>query len=115
MTPTTPPQISRPSITEWGKPQANWYGFYREHQMRFAWAAEVNAGFGFGPNVLVHYLDGDQEQERVYGNVVQPVDAAWLADMKARLKSPRDGLDPVSSAHLALATAVDIRRNLLWP
>jgi hypothetical protein len=65
---------------------------YREHQMRFAWAAEVNTGLGFGPNVLVHYLDGNQEQERVYGNVVQPVDETWLSEMKARLKGLEDAL-----------------------
>lgn len=53
--------------------------------MRFARAVEVNSGIGFGPNVLVHYLDGDQEQEKLYGNIIQPVDATWLQTMKTRM------------------------------
>lgn len=100
MTPTTPLKFSGHQLRN-GATAGQLVRVYREHQMRFAWAAEVNAGFGFGPNVLVHYLDGDQEQERVYGNVVQPVDAAWLADMKARLK--------------ALETALTLYQAPTWP
>lgn len=58
---------------------------YQNYQMRFAWAVEVDSGIGFGPNVLVHYLDGEQEQEKLYGNIIQPVHAAWLQTMKTRM------------------------------
>lgn len=88
-TPQTPARSqSRPSPRQRlrnGAAEGALVRVYREHQMRFARAVEVNSGIGFGPNVLVHYLDGDQEQEKLYGNIVQPVDARWLETLKFRI------------------------------
>jgi len=85
---------------------------YREHQMRFARAVEVNSGIGFGPNVLVHYLDGDQEQEKLYGNIIQPVDATWLQTMKTRMAGLEREFSTQATAEPVKGQRVNPRRRL---
>lgn len=59
---------------------------YRDHQMRFGRVLHL-AGFGLPsiPNVTVEYLDGDKEEGKIFGHVVQPVTQDWIQDLESRM------------------------------
>ncbi|NEQ29540.1 MAG: hypothetical protein F6K04_00855 [Leptolyngbya sp. SIO4C5] len=69
---------------------------YREHEMRFARVLHVVSRPGIGPNVTVQYLDELEggNQEKVFGNIVQPVTRGWLEDMKDRFEDIKDIFEP---------------------
>lgn len=67
---------------------------YREHRLRFAKVLHVISRPGIRANVTVQYLDFDQEEAKVFGNVVQPVTAGWIHDMKERFEDVRDVFNP---------------------
>jgi hypothetical protein len=85
---------------------------YQDHQMRFAWAIEVDSGIGFGPNVLVHYLDEEEEQEKLYGNIIQPVHAAWLQTLKTRMAGLESELSNQVSQESAKGKRINPRKRL---
>lgn len=59
---------------------------YREHQMRFGRVLRVNRPMlPTSSNVAIEYLDGDREEDRVMGSIVQPVTKDWVQDLEARL------------------------------
>jgi hypothetical protein len=59
---------------------------YRDHQMRFGRVLRLaRVGLPSMPNVTVEYLDGDQEEAKIFGNVVQPVTQDWVQDLEARM------------------------------
>jgi hypothetical protein len=85
---------------------------YQDHQMRFAWAVEVDSGIGFGPNVLVQYLDDEQDQEKLYGNIIQPVHATWLQTLKTRMAGLESELSNQTSQESAKGKRVTPQKRL---
>jgi hypothetical protein len=59
---------------------------YRDHHMRFGRVLQLaRVSLPSMPNVTVEYLDGDREEAKIFGNVVQPVTQDWVQDLEARM------------------------------
>lgn len=59
---------------------------YRDHQMRFARVRRIDRpALPTSRNVALEYLDGDKEEAKVMGHIVQPVTQDWIADLELRM------------------------------